>query len=197
MLLQSYTINKIEAGIDEAGRGALAGPVVAAAVILPKDFKNNNLNDSKKISRNKRYDLERIIKKESIAFSIGIVSAKEIDKINILNASFLAMHKAITHLTIKPELLLIDGNRFHKYKKIQHKCIIKGDSKFLSIAAASIIAKNHRDEIMKKMDVNNKYNWGKNKGYPTREHRSIIQQYGISQQHRKSFQLLKNQIKLF
>jgi len=153
MLRQSYTINKIEAGIDEAGRGALAGPVVAAAVIFPKDFKNSDLNDSKKLSRNTRYDLEKIIKKKSIAFSIGMVSAKEIDKINILNASFLAMHKAITNLTIRPELLLIDGNRFHQYKGITHKCIIKGDNKFLSIAAASIIAKNYRDEFMKKIDV--------------------------------------------
>ena len=192
MLHQSYTINKIEAGIDEAGRGALAGPVVAAAVIFPKDFKNNDLNDSKRLSRNKRHDLEKIIKKESIAFSIGIVSAREIDKINILNASFLAMHKAITNLTIKPELLLIDGNRFSQYKEIEHKCIIKGDNKFLSIAAASIIAKNHRDKIMIKIDENNQYNWKKNKGYPTKEHRSIIQKVGISHQHRRSFQLLKN-----
>ena len=197
MLRQSYTINKIEAGIDEAGRGALAGPVVAAAVIFPKDFKNSDLNDSKKLSRNTRYDLEKIIKKESIAFSIGMVNAKEIDKINILNASFLAMHKAITNLTIRPELLLIDGNRFHQYKGITHKCIIKGDNKFLSIAAASIIAKNYRDEFMKKIDINSKYNWKQNKGYPTKEHRSIIQQVGFSNQHRKSFQLLKNQIKLF
>lgn len=197
MLHQSYTNNKIEAGIDESGRGALAGPVVAAAVVLPKDFANNDLNDSKKLSRKMRCDLEKIIKKEAITFSIGIVSAKKIDQINILNASFLAMHKAINNLKIKPELLLIDGNRFNTYQGIPHKCIIKGDAKFLSIAAASIIAKNHRDEIMEKIDNNNKYNWRKNKGYPTKEHRLIMRQIGISHQHRKSFQLLKKQIKLF
>lgn len=197
MLCQSYTSNKIEAGIDEAGRGALAGPVVAAAVILPKNFKNKELNDSKKISKKTRYSLEKIIRKEAIAFSVGVANVEEIDRINILNASFLAMHNAIKKLRTKPELLLIDGNRFNPYKGIPHKCIIKGDNKFLSIAAASVIAKNHRDDIMKKLDKNNRYNWRQNKGYPTQEHRYIIRQVGISDQHRKSFQLLKKQIKIF
>ena len=151
-MLKHYPFNGLVAGCDEAGRGCLAGPVVAAAVILPKKFQNHILNDSKKLTEKKRDELEDLIKNSCISWGIGIVSAKEIDEINILNASFLAMHRAIDKLAKKPKLLLIDGNRFNKYKNTPHQCIVKGDGKYLSIAAASILAKTHRDEYMKKMD---------------------------------------------
>lgn len=191
-MLKAYLTNKIEAGCDEAGRGCLAGPVVASAVILPKNFTNNILNDSKKLSKKKILLLSNIIKENALAFSIGIATVKEIDKINILNASILAMHRAINTLTIKAELLLIDGNHFKKHS-IPHQCIIKGDSKLMSIAAASILAKNYRDELMKKLNIEHpEYNWLNNKGYPTNEHRKNIQNFGITKHHRKSFQLLKN-----
>ncbi len=191
-MLKAYLTNKIEAGCDEAGRGCLAGPVVASAVILPKNFTNNILNDSKKLSKKKILLLSSIIKENALAFSIGIATVKEIDKINILNASILAMHRAINTLTIKAELLLIDGNHFKKHS-IPHQCIIKGDSKLMSIAAASILAKNYRDELMKKLNIEHpEYNWLNNKGYPTNEHRKNIQNFGITKHHRKSFQLLKN-----
>tara|TARA_B100001540_G_scaffold130125_1_gene115957 strand:+ start:3642 stop:4217 length:576 start_codon:yes stop_codon:yes gene_type:complete len=191
-MLKAYLTNKIEAGCDEAGRGCLAGPVVASAVILPKNFTNNILNDSKKLSKKKILLLSNIIKENALSFSIGIATVKEIDKINILNASILAMHRAINTLTIKAELLLIDGNHFKKHS-IPHQCIIKGDSKLMSIAAASILAKNYRDELMKKLNIEHpEYNWLNNKGYPTNEHRKNIQNFGITKHHRKSFQLLKN-----
>ena len=191
-MLKAYLTDKIEAGCDEAGRGCLAGPVVASAVILPKNFTNNILNDSKKLSKKKILLLSSIIKENALAFSIGIATVKEIDKINILNASILAMHRAINTLTIKAELLLIDGNHFKKHS-IPHQCIIKGDSKLMSIAAASILAKNYRDELMKKLNIEHpEYNWLNNKGYPTNEHRKNIQNFGITKHHRKSFQLLKN-----
>lgn len=196
-MLEQYSPNKIIAGCDEAGRGCLAGPVVAAAVILPKEFRNSILNDSKLLSERKRNLLQKIIEKEAISWAIGIVDPKKIDDINILNASFLAMHKAIEKLKIRPEFLLIDGNRFNPYKGIRHECIIKGDGKYLSIAAASVLAKNYRDDIMRKIDIESpEYKWKNNKGYPTKEHRNAIQNIGISKYHRKSFQLLPSQLSL-
>lgn len=180
--------NKIEAGCDEAGRGCLAGPVFAAAVILPKGYKNKFLDDSKKLNEKKRNELRKTIEKEVIHWAVAQVSPEEIDEINILNASFLAMHRAITKLNQKPELLLIDGNRFNKYQDIPHECIIKGDGKYMSIAAASILAKTHRDEFMKKVSQEySNYFWEKNKGYPTFEHKMAIQEHGICSLHRKSF----------
>ena len=191
MLKPYYTIDKIEAGCDEAGRGCLAGPVVAGAVILPKEFQNELLNDSKKLTEKKRYQLRPLIQKEAIAWGIGIVSNEEIDEINILNASFLAMHRAIDELKVHPELLLIDGNRFNPYKNISHHCIIKGDGKYLNIAAASILAKTFRDDIMTAIDKDYPvYEWFKNKGYPTKKHREAIIKFGDTEHHRKSFQLI-------
>ena len=196
-MLKHYPFNGLVAGCDEAGRGCLAGPVVAAAVILPKKFKSHILNDSKKLTEKKRVELEGLIKNSCISWGIGIVSAKEIDEINILNASFLAMHRAIDKLAKNPKLLIIDGNRFNKYKNTPHQCIVKGDGKYLSIAAASILAKTNRDEYMKKMDNEHPdYRWKKNKGYPTKEHRIAIQEKGITQLHRKSFKQLPTQLKL-
>ena len=181
----------IEAGCDEAGRGCLAGPVFAAAVILPKNFKNTILNDSKKLSDKQRKELRPIIESSAIDWAVGQVSAAEIDRINILNASFLAMHRAIAQLKIVPESLLIDGNRFNQYKSIPHTCIIQGDGKYLSIAAASILAKTYRDDYMD--ELHNQfpmYNWLQNKAYGTKTHRETIIKYGISEHHRKSFRLL-------
>jgi ribonuclease HII len=196
-MLKHYPLNKLIAGCDEAGRGCLAGPVVAAAVILPKNFKNNILNDSKLLSEKKRYLLRPLIEKQASSWAIGLASPKEIDKINILNASFLAMHRAIKNLPINAEFLLIDGNRFNPFQGIKHECIIKGDGKYLSIAAASVLAKTYRDDIMKKLDVESpEYKWAKNKGYPTKEHRNAIEKIGISKHHRKSFQLLTSQLSL-
>ena len=191
MLSAFHTKGVIEAGCDEAGRGCLAGPVVAGAVILPPTFKNSSLNDSKKLSEKKRYLLRDIIIKDAVCWGLGIVSNEEIDEINILNASFLAMHRAIDELKIKPKALLIDGNRFNPYKNIQHHCIVKGDGKFLNIAAASIIAKTFRDDIMQSIgkDFPN-YCWHQNKGYPTKKHRTAIAKYGVTSHHRKSFKLL-------
>ena len=196
-MLKHYPLNKLIAGCDEAGRGCLAGPVVAAAVILPKNFKNNILNDSKLLSEKKRYLLRPIIERQASSWAIGLASPKEIAKINILNASFLAMHRAIKNLHVNAEFLLIDGNRFNPFQGIKHECIIKGDGKYLSIAAASILAKTYRDDIMKKLDVESpEYKWEKNKGYPTKEHRNAIEKIGISKHHRKSFQLLPYQLSL-
>jgi len=190
--------NSIEAGCDEAGRGCLAGPVVAAAVILPANFESEHLNDSKKLSENKRKTLEIQIKAQSLSWAIGVVDHIEIDKINILNASIKAMHKAISDLKIAPQFLLIDGNRFHKYKNIEHCCFVKGDGKYMSIAAASILAKTHRDALMKQMHERHPdYGWDRNKGYPTIEHRKAIVQIGPSPFHRKSFKLTDPQMKLF
>lgn len=197
-MLKSYFQNKlIEAGCDEAGRGCLAGPVYAAAVILPKDYQNKILNDSKQVSEKKRDALRLEIENEAIAFGIGIVDNLEIDKINILNASFLAMHRAVEQLQTLPELLLIDGNRFTPYPNIAHECIIKGDGKYLSIAAASILAKTYRDEFM--YDAHQKhpdYLWNKNKGYPTKAHREAIKKTGTTNIHRMSFRLLPEQLEL-
>lgn len=192
-----HTQGIIEAGCDEAGRGCLAGPVVAAAVILPKRFKLTLLDDSKKLTEKQREKLRPIIEEKAITWGIGIVDHQEIDEINILNASFLAMHRAIDNLNQVPEELLIDGNRFNPYKDIPFHCMIKGDGRFLSIAAASVLAKTYRDDLMKKLDLEYPdYRWKKNKGYPTKEHRNAIRQVGISPYHRKTFQLLPKQMKL-
>lgn len=197
MLKSYFKKGFIEAGCDEAGRGCLAGPVYAAAVILPKDYKNNILNDSKQISEKKRELLKAEIEKEALAFGIGIVDNKEIDKINILNASFLAMHRAVEQLKTTPELLLIDGNRFKSYPNIPHECIIKGDGKFLSIAAASILAKTYRDNFMfSEHEKHPGYAWNKNKGYPTKAHREAIKNIGTTNIHRMSFKLLPEQLEL-
>ena len=197
MLELYYDKSKIEAGCDEAGRGCLSGPVVAAAVILPKNFKNEILNDSKVLSEKKRDLLRPIIEKEAIAWGVGIVSPKEIDEINILNASFLAMHRAVDKLKKTPNLLLIDGNRFNKYKEIEHICIVKGDGKYLPIAAASVLAKTYRDDIMKAYHAEfAQYDWNKNKGYPTKAHRQAIRDFGPTDYHRKSFRLLPEQLEI-
>ena len=189
--------NQIEVGCDEAGRGSLAGPVIAAAVILPLNFKNKDLNDSKKLSARKREELSQIIKKNALAYEVGMVNPIEIDKINILNASILAMHKAINKINIKYEVLLIDGPHFKPYKNYKYECIIRGDSKFQAIAAASIIAKTFRDKLMSKIHYNfPNYNWIANKGYPTKEHRKAIENTGVSIHHRKSYKLVNNQMTL-
>jgi ribonuclease HII len=198
MLELRFQNKLIEAGVDEAGRGCLAGPVFAAAVILPKKFKSELLNDSKQLSEKKREELRPIIEGEALAWAVGIATHEEIDKINILNASYLAMHRAIEQLKKAPQLLLIDGNRFKKYKEIPFKCIIKGDGKYMSIAAASILAKTHRDEYMMKMDeAFPHYQWRKNKGYGTLKHRMAIEQHGESIIHRKSFKVVPLQPTLF
>lgn len=187
----------IEAGCDEAGRGCLAGPVFAAAVILPKNFSCEELNDSKQLSEKQRDKLRPLIEKEALSWGVGIVDPKEIDEINILNASFLAMHRAIAQLTILPEHLLIDGNRFKKYENIPHTTIIKGDGKYLNIAAASILAKTHRDEFMLKIHQKfPMYQWNKNKGYPTKAHRQGIMDHGATSYHRMSFNLLNRSAQL-
>lgn len=188
----------LEAGCDEAGRGCLAGPVVAAAVILPEKISLPGLDDSKKLSEKMREELRPIIEEKAIAWGLGVISPEKIDEINILNASFLAMHEAIKQLKTKPDFLLIDGNRFNPFNGIQHACIIKGDSKYKSIAAASVLAKTYRDEIMMRLDEEFPiYNWKKNKGYPTKEHRTGIQEHGSCHYHRKSFTLLPSQLALF
>ncbi|MBO7609507.1 MAG: ribonuclease HII [Muribaculaceae bacterium] len=192
MLLPYLIEGRIEAGCDEAGRGCLAGPVTAAAVILPPDFKCDMLNDSKKLTERQRDKLRPIIEREALAWAVAMVSPKEIDRINILAASILAMHRAIDDLTIRPEALLIDGNRFRPYHDIPHTTIVKGDGKMMSIAAASILAKTHRDELMYRLaKVFPEYGWAKNKGYPTREHRAAIAVHGTTPHHRMSFQLLE------
>ena len=191
MLLPYLHKDLIEAGCDEAGRGCLAGAVYAAAVILPKDFENEELNDSKQLTEKQRYKLREVIEQNALAWAVGVVSPEEIDKINILNASFLAMHRAINNLKIRPEFLLIDGNRFNKYEDIPHQTIIKGDGKYLSIAAASILAKTYRDDYMNKLDKEYpQYDWRKNKGYPTKKHRQAIQDYGVTPYHRMTYNLL-------
>lgn len=196
MLLPYLKEHTIEAGCDEAGRGCLAGPVFAAAVILPEDFQNELLNDSKKLTEKRRYELRPIIEAEAIAWAVGIVSAKEIDKINILNASFLAMHRAIETLQVKPEHLIIDGNRFKPYEGIPHQCVVKGDGKYMSIAAASILAKTYRDDYMNKIAADYPaYQWAKNKGYPTKDHRKAIEEFGATEHHRMSFTLIDPQLK--
>ncbi len=197
MLKKFFNKDHIEAGCDEAGRGCLAGPVYAAAVILPKNFSNKLLNDSKQLTHKQRIELRPLIEEKAIAWAVGIVSTQEIDEINILNASFLAMHRAIDQLKTPPESLLIDGNRFNKYKTIPHTCIIEGDAKYLSIAAASILAKTYRDDLMEQLhEFYPNYGWNQNKGYATKLHRSAIGAHGPNEHHRKSFTLLPNQLSL-
>lgn len=197
MLLPYLEPDRLEAGCDEAGRGCLAGAVFAAAVILPPDFKNEDLNDSKQLSEKKRYQLRPIIEKEALAWAVGIVTPEEIDRINILKASFLAMHRAIDELKKKPDHLLIDGNRFTPYAGIAHTTVIKGDGKYLSIAAASILAKTYRDDYMNELDATYPaYLWKENKGYPTKAHREAIRRCGITPYHRKTFTLLPEQLTL-
>ena len=196
-LLSFYNEGIPEAGCDEAGRGCLAGPVVAAAVILPANFTHPVLNDSKKITEKKRYELRKEIEEKAIAFAIGIIDNKKIDEINILKASIMAMHKALDCLKIKPEHIIIDGNKFIKYQNIPHQCIIKGDSKYYSIAAASILAKTYRDDIMKKLHQKHpEYNWKQNKAYPTKEHRQAIKDFGVTPFHRMTFRLLDQQLEI-
>lgn len=191
MLLPYLNADQIEAGCDEAGRGCLAGAVYAAAVILPKDFRNEQLNDSKQLTEHQRYALRSVIEREALAWAIGIVSPEEIDRINILNASFLAMHRAIDALSLRPQHLLIDGNRFKKYQDLPHTTVVKGDGKYLSIAAASILAKTYRDDYMNRLHEEYPvYGWDKNKGYPTRQHRAAIAAHGTTPYHRMTFNLL-------
>ena len=191
MLLPYLNKELIEAGCDEAGRGCLAGAVYAAAVILPTDYVNERLNDSKKLTEHQRYALREEIERDALAWAVGVVLPAEIDKINILNASFLAMHRAIDQLSIRPQHLLIDGNRFNKYHDVPHTTVVKGDGKFLSIAAASILAKTYRDDYMNKLhEEYPMYDWKGNKGYPTKKHREAIAKYGTTPYHRMTFNLL-------
>lgn len=197
MLINCYNLELIEAGCDEAGRGCLAGPVSAAAVILPKDFYLEGLNDSKKLTHQQRDELRPIIEREALAWAVAFVDHEEIDQINILNASFLAMHRAIEKLMIIPQHLVIDGNRFKTYPDIPHCCVIKGDGKYLNIAAASILAKTHRDEYMSNLHEEfPHYNWKQNKGYPTIQHRNVVMEIGLSPFHRKTFNVSDPQLRL-
>ncbi|WP_449304685.1 ribonuclease HII [Prevotella pallens] len=191
MLKSAYYTDKVEAGCDEAGRGCLAGSVYAAAVILPPNYENELLNDSKQLSERKRYLLRSIIENDAVAWAVGVVTAEEIDRINILNASILAMHRALDALKVQPEAIIVDGNRFKPYNDVPYTTIVKGDGKYLSIAAASILAKTYRDDYMKTIaEEYPQYDWKSNKGYPTNKHRAAIKKYGISLYHRKSFTLL-------
>ncbi|MFD1292321.1 ribonuclease HII [Lutibacter holmesii] len=198
MGLQKYFLdNTIEAGTDEAGRGCLAGPVVAAAVILPANFEHPLLNDSKQLSEKQREILRPVIEEKAIAFGVAFITEETIDEINILQASILGMHQSIDKLTVTPEHIIVDGNKFKDYKNIPHTTIIKGDSKYMSIAAASVLAKTYRDEFMQKIDAEfPNYFWKKNKGYPTKQHRDAIREFGSTKYHRKSFKLLPEQLKL-
>lgn len=196
MLNNYYQYPQLEAGCDEAGRGALAGPVVAAAVILPENYTNDQLNDSKQLSEKKRNALRKIIEQDALAFAVAMIDNVEIDQLNILQSSIKAMNNAVKQLKIQPKFLIIDGNRFHTDTNIPFQCIVKGDAKYMSIAAASILAKTYRDEFMAKLSVEYPYyQWNKNKGYPTAEHRKAIKEYGISPFHRKSFTLIPQQLK--
>ena len=198
MLLPYLEAHRIEAGCDEAGRGCLAGPVFAAAVILPETFQNELLNDSKQLTEKRRYALRPIIEQEALAWAVGFVTPEEIDRINILKASFLAMHRAVDQLKVRPQHLLIDGNRFTPYPEVPHTTIVKGDGTYMSIAAASILAKTYRDDYMNQLDEQFPvYHWKENKGYPTKAHREAIRQFGITPHHRKSFTLLPQQLELF
>ncbi|MDZ7613505.1 MAG: ribonuclease HII [Flavobacteriaceae bacterium] len=197
MLIKQYSRFNLEAGTDEAGRGCLAGPVVAAAVILPKDFHHPLLNDSKKLPLKTRNLLRSYIIEHAVCYGVSFVFQEEIDSINILNASILAMHKAIASLSVKPEFILVDGNRFKSYENIGHQTIVKGDGKYMNIAAASILAKTFRDEYMEKIHEEYPgFNWAKNKGYPTLTHREAIRQFGLTEHHRKTFILKADQLRL-
>ena len=191
MLLDHYYEGKVEAGCDEAGRGCLAGSVYAAAVILPVGYQNELLNDSKQLTEKRRYELREIIQRDAVAWAVGIVTPEEIDKINTLNASILAMHRALDQLQVRPEAVIVDGNRFKKYQDLPHTTIVKGDGKYLSIAAASILAKTYRDDYMNQLaEEYPQYDWRSNKGYPTKKHREAIRQYGTTPYHRMSYNLL-------
>jgi ribonuclease HII len=191
MLLNHYYEGLVEAGCDEAGRGCLAGSVYAAAVILPDGYENELLNDSKQLTEKKRYLLREIIQRDAVAWAVGVVTPEEIDKINILNASILAMHRALDQLLVRPQAVIVDGNRFKKYQDLPHTTIVKGDGKYLSIAAASILAKTYRDDYMNELaEKYPYYDWASNKGYPTKKHREAIRQYGTSPYHRMSYNLL-------
>ena len=197
MLMNNFSNSNFEAGVDEAGRGSLAGPLTAAAVILPKDYENNALDDSKRLSEKKRFQLKSIIEKDSIDFAVFFVDPYVIDKINILNSTYKAMHGALNNLKTIPSFIVVDGNKFKKFKNINHKCIIKGDAKYQNIAAASILAKTYRDSYM--IDQHNRFpvfGWDKNKGYGTEFHITNIKKYGISELHRKSFVIKKSQTRL-
>ena len=192
--MNKFSKFKYEAGIDEAGRGSLAGPVTAAAVILGKDLKNKDLNDSKKLSPKKRLELKKYIEKNALAYSVAFVNSSHIDKKNILNSTFKAMHMSLEGLDIEPDFILVDGNLFKPYRDLKHKCIIKGDQKYQNIAAASILAKTYRDEYMSNLHIKfPKYDWIKNKGYGTKYHIDMIKKYGRTKYHRKSFQIKSNQ----
>ena len=194
MLIKKFSKFKHEVGVDEAGRGSLAGPVTAAAVILGKNFKGKNLDDSKKLSQSKRFELKKFIEKNALAYSVAFVSSYQIDKNNILNSTFEAMHKSIEGLNIEPDFILVDGNLFKQYRDLKYKCIIKGDQKYQNIAAASILAKTYRDEYMSNLHIKfPEYNWIKNKGYGTKFHIDMITKFGITKYHRKSFQIKSNQ----
>ncbi|MDH3699061.1 MAG: ribonuclease HII [Flavobacteriaceae bacterium] len=196
-MLQPYFETPDEAGTDEAGRGCLAGPVTAAAVILPPDYSNAILNDSKQLTHSQRDKLAIEIRREAICYAVADIDPETIDQVNILKASIMGMHKALDKLEQIPSLILVDGNKFYSYKKIRHHCMIKGDGRFMSIAAASILAKTHRDSYMAKLHEEYPvYNWHRNKGYPTKEHRKAIALYGPTKYHRKSFRLLPEQLKL-
>jgi ribonuclease HII len=191
MLKSHFYEGLTEAGCDEAGRGCLAGSVYAAAVILPPDYQNELLNDSKQLTERRRYQLREQIERDAVSWAVGIVTPEEIDKINILNASILAMHRALDQLTVRPEAVIVDGNRFKPYRNLPHTTIVKGDGKYLSIAAASILAKTYRDDYMNKLaEEYPQYDWQQNKGYPTRKHREAIRQYGTTPYHRMSYNLL-------
>ena len=197
MLMSNFSDSSFEAGIDEAGRGSLAGPVTAAAVILPKNYRNDALNDSKKLSEKKRIELKQIIENDSIDFAVCSIAPAIIDKINILNSTFKAMHSALNSLKIIPDFIIVDGNKFKKFKNINHKCIVKGDSKYQNIAAASILAKTYRDLYMiKQHELFPHFAWNRNKGYGTKFHINSIFKHGLSKLHRKSFTVKKSQIKL-
>ena len=197
MLKLNYSGFKLECGADEAGRGCLCGPVTAAAVILPDTFKNDILNDSKQLSEKKRELIRPIIEKEALAFGVAHVFPETIDDINILNASILAMHEAIKNMRVNPEFIIVDGNKFKPFNNVNHETVVKGDSKYLSIAAASVLAKTYRDDYMKRIHEEfPMYDWKKNKGYPTKTHREAIKKYGVTNYHRKSFRLLPEQLKL-
>ena len=197
MLKPFYTAGIMEAGCDEAGRGCLAGPVYAAAVILPPDFSNPLLDDSKKLNARTRESLRKVVESEALAYAVGVAEVEEIDQVNILNASILAMHRAVEKLSPEPAYLLVDGNRFKPYWAIPHSCIIKGDGIYASIAAASILAKTYRDEYMESLHLEHpRYSWNRNRGYPTREHRLAILESGPTEHHRRSFRLLNDQMPL-
>ena len=197
VLINSYQTDLIEAGCDEAGRGCYAGPVFAAAIILPNNFYHHLLNDSKQVKEKDRNELRIYIEQNAISYAVAMIDNVEIDKINILKASFKAMHKAIDKLKIKPQFLAIDGNRFYKYKNVQHQCVVKGDAKYANIAAASILAKTYRDEYMLKLHKKfSEYDWKNNKGYGTLVHRNAIKEFGLCQYHRKSYNILPSQMSL-